>query len=68
MNLDLTLVRDYVYNEDSCESNCLFNYVFICIFLNILAIAVLEYSVRHKQQHGQLSDSVIIPIYLLTIE
>ena len=62
MNLDLTLVRDYVYNEDSCESNCL------CIFLSILAIAVLEYSVRHKQQHGQLSDSVIIPIYLLTIE
>ena len=60
MNLDLTLVRDYVYNEDSCESNCLFNYV---LFVSILAIAVLEYSVRHKQQHGQLSDSVIIPIY-----
>ena len=37
-------------------------------FLSILAIAVLEYSVRHKQQHGQLYDSVIIPIYLLTIE
>ena len=55
-------MRDYVYNEDSCESNCLL-IMFICIFLSILAIAVLEYSVRHKQQHGQLSDSVIIPIY-----
>lgn len=42
--------------------------MFICIFLSILAIAVLEYSVRRKQQHGQLYDSVIIPIYLLTIE
>lgn len=46
--------------------------VFLIIFylyiLSILAIAVLEYSVRHKQQHGQLYDSVIIPIYLLTIE
>lgn len=40
----------------------------IMFYLHILAIAVLEYSVRHKQQHGQLSDSVIIPIYLLTIE
>lgn len=46
--------------------------VFLIMFylhiLHILAIAVLEYSVRLKQQHGQLSDSVIIPIYLLTIE
>ena len=40
----------------------------VLVSLVILAIAVLEYSVRHKQQHGQLSDSVIIPIYLLTIE
>ena len=43
----------------------------IMFYLHIfeyLAIAVLEYSVRHKQQHGQLFDSVIIPIYLLTIE
>lgn len=50
------------------KATVFFNYVFIYIFLSILAIAVLEYSVRHKQQHGQLSDSVIIPIYLLTIE
>lgn len=45
------------------KATVFFNYVFICIFLSILAIAVLEYSVRHKQQHGQLYDSVIIPIY-----
>ena len=32
LNLDLTLVRDYVYNEDSCESNCLFNYVLFVYF------------------------------------
>lgn len=42
--------------------------MFYLYILSILAIAVLEYSVRHKQQHVQLSDSVIIPIYLLTIE
>lgn len=42
--------------------------MFYLYILSILAIAVLEYSVRHKQQHGQLYDSVIIPIYLLTIE
>lgn len=50
------------------KATVFFNYVFICIFLSILAIAVLAYSVRRKQQHGQLYDSVIIPIYLLTIE
>lgn len=32
LNLDLTLVRDYVYNEDSCEGNCLFNYVLFVYF------------------------------------
>lgn len=42
--------------------------MFYLYILSILAIAVLEYSVRHKQQHRQLFDSVIIPIYLLTIE
>lgn len=46
--------------------------VFLIMFylynFEYLAIAVLEYSVRHKQHHGQLYDSVIIPIYLLTIE
>ena len=42
--------------------------MFYLYILSILAIAVLEYSVRHKQQHGQLYDSVSIPIYLLTIE
>lgn len=42
--------------------------MFYLYILSILAIAVLAYSVRRKQQHGQLYDSVIIPIYLLTIE
>ena len=50
------------------KATVFFNYVLFVYFLSILAIAVLEYSVRHKQQHGQLYDSVIIPIYLLTIE
>ena len=42
--------------------------MFYLYIFEYFSIAVLEYSVRHKQQHVQLSDSVIIPIYLLTIE
>ena len=39
MNLDLTLVRDYVYNEDSCERQL----SFLCV-KDFLRVKIMEKS------------------------